>query len=860
MDLRALIGDLSLARPATLYLLAIPAIVLAWSLWNAREWIKIWAPLLRAIALSLFVLAIANPEKVMRFEGAAQPAVVDASESITPQMRAWTVHLLKDDLKLRPADPAFMFASSAVSRTIGEVEADFESTACDSCAPAHTNLEAALLRLAADPEAEGGPAVLVTDGWENLGDSTRAINALYAARIRLDVFTPPGATSIPNVAMTELSLPPALEKAEPFALGVTMDNFNPRPVTGTIYVYRGYQLLSARKVTLNRGSERFDFPVHNEATGLASYRATFKADDPNLNKYLEDDSLEGWVGVGAQRRVLILTDSGKDAAYLQAVAQRRGFDPSVVPVTSGQWNGSLSGYDAVFLNNLPAERFTPAAHDALVNYVERGGSLAMIGGDASFGLGQWQASPVAKAMPVIMKPPERKERKRALILIIDKSGSMGRADKLTYAKAAAETVGNTLKDSDLIAVIGFDSQPFVVVPLETVAKSRNYLNQMINRLVAHGTTYLLPALQEAERMLASSGAQLQHVVILTDGEVGGTPSMYYDIVSRMHHEGGATISAIAVGNDMEGLDLLRSISRYGGGAFYQTESARNLPALFVSDFKQHGGETTMQEAKEFTPHTVSPDPVLKDFAGKQLPSLKGYVSTQIKPNTNVSAYIDRGDTREPLIASSRYGAGKTLAVTTDASGRWSGNWVTSNVFGPLWDRLFNWLTPETQNAQKFDVALGYQGGRINIKLNDYSSEFGKGLSVLNLSATGPNNIRYETALTEQVPGEFSGSIDAPVPGTYYLTMRAPGGSKSATLPPLAYTVSPAVLAELPRPEANYGLLERLASATGGRLNPSASETGLSRPTLERRESLSSFLIIAAMIVLIGEALVRRLTA
>jgi hypothetical protein len=44
------------------------------------------------------------------------------------------------------------------------------------------------------------------------------------------------------------------------------------------------------------------------------------------------------------------------------------------------------------------------------------------------------------------------------------------------------------------------------------------------------------------------------------------------------------------------------------------------------------------------------------------------------------------------------------------------------------------------------------------------------------------------------------------------------------------------------------------------LNPSATETGLSRPTLERRESLSSFLIIAAMIVLIGEALIRRLTA
>ena len=859
MDPRALIADLSLSRPAALYLLAIPAIVLAWSLFNAREWIKIWAPLMRALALALFVLAIASPEKVMHFEGATQPAVVDASGSITPEMRAWTAHLLKNDLKLRNGDPAFIFASAAVARSVGDVESDFETAACNGCDPSHTNLEVALARLAADPEAEGGPAILVTDGWENIGDSTRAINALNSAHIRLDIFSPPGASSIPNVAMTELSLPPALEKAAPFALGVTMDNFNPRPVSGTISVYRGDSLVNERKVTLNRGDERFDFPVHNEATGLASYRATFKADDASLDKYLEDDSLQGWIGVGAQRKVLILTDSDKDAAYLRTVADRRGFEATVVPVSSGQWNGSLAGYDAVFLNNVPEDRFSPAAQEALVNYVERGGSVAMIGGDESFGLGEWQESPLAKAMPVIMKPPEKKERKRALVLIIDKSGSMGRDDKLTYAKAAAETVGKTLKDSDLIAVVGFDSQPFVVVPLETLAKSRPYLNQMINRLVAHGSTYLLPALQESERMLAGSGAQLQHVVILTDGETGGTPAMYYDIVSRMHREGGATISTIAIGNEANAA-LLESISKYGGGAFYQTDSPKNLPELFVSDFRQHGGETTMQEARNFMPHTVSPDPVLKDFAGKQLPPVAGYVSTQLKPNADLSAYIDRGDNKEPLIASWKYGSGKTMAVTTDANGRWSGTWVRSNVFGPVWDRLFNWLTPETQNAEKFDVELGYQGGRINIKLNDYSSEFGSGMNVLNVSATGPHDLRYETALSQQVPGEYSGSIDAPTPGTYYIGIRAPGGAKGATFPPLAYTVSPAVLAELPRPAPNYGLLERLASATGGRLNPGTAETGLSRPTLERRESLNSFLIIAAMIILIGEALVRRLTA
>ena len=66
-------------------------------------------------------------------------------------------------------------------------------------------------------------------------------------------------------------------------------------------------------------------------------------------------------------------------------------------------------------------------------------------------------------------------------------------------------------------------------------------------------------------------------------------------------------------------------------------------------------------------------------------------------------------------------------------------------------------------------------------------------------------------------------------------------------------------AELPRPEPNYGLLEHLASATGGRLNPTIAEVATERPRIERRESVNQFLIVAAMVLLIGEALVRRLT-
>ena len=856
-NIGALLRDVSFARPGALYLLAIPIVVLLWSLIGLRSFRRIFAPLMRALALALFVLALAGPEKVMRLEGATRPAVVDASASITPAMRAWETDLIGNQLKLRASDPAILFGSENHATSVSDAIEILKSTdGCKVCAPNATNLENALSALASNPAAKGGPAVIVTDGWQNRGDATRSISSLLAAGIRLFMFTPPGAASVPNVAMTGLTLPSALSKSAPFALGVTMENLNNTLVAGTIEIYRNGTLLDRRKVTLKTGEERFDFPVHTENAGLDSYKASFKADNPALDAYLEDDSLQGWVGVGARRKILVLTDNQKDAGYLETVIHRMGLEATIVPVANGEWNGSLAGYDAVILNNLPRERLSEAAQNALVGYVDRGGSLVMTGGDESFGLGGYQNSPIAKIMPVVMKPPEHKEHQRALVLIIDKSGSMNRDDKLKFAIAAAEKILTTLKDNDLVAVIGFDSQPFVVVPLQTVAKSRPYFNEMVERLKAQGRTFLMPAMEQAERTLVDSDVPVKHVIVLSDGKVGGTLDMYYSLVASMHHDLGATVSTIAIGKDAD-FSLLEGISKYGGGGYFQTDSAKNLPEIFVEDFKQHGGDVTMVET-QFTPHTVSPNAVLKDYAGRPVPPLLGYVATQLKPKASLDAYVDRQGRRDPIIASWKYNAGKTLAVTTDASGRWSGPWIARNTFAPLWNRILTWMTPETAAEQKVDVALGYQAGRIRVKLTDYSDRPGFGSHLVTATVTRPDGSRTQTALGEEAPGELAGAIDAPEPGTYYLEIKS-ADSKAPPLPPLAYTVSPAVTAELPRPEPNYALLEQLASATGGRLNPSTSDVEIARPILERREALDAYLVVTAMILLIGEALVRRLT-
>jgi uncharacterized membrane protein len=851
------LNSVQFARPQALYLFAPAAVILIYWLWRAGGVRRAAAPLLRAVVLSAFILALAEPRTIIRSEGTIRPVLIDASASITPAMRDYTVALLRDRLNYHANDPALVFGGTAVQLRFGDALSTLSRQAgCVQCDPEVTNLEAALEKIAATPDAHGGKVVLVTDGWQNRGEAANAIGPLRAAGIRLDIFTPPGAEAVPNVSMTELNLPPALEKAEPFSLSVTMTNLNPSPAAGTIWLYRNGELAERRTVLLAPGQSRYDFPVRAEEAGLVSYRAEFKPADPAMDIYPEDDSLQGWVGIGAQRKILILSDSARDANYLTSVARGMGFQPSVMVLNGLEYTGNPHGYDAVILNNVPRNRLAPAAQDALVQYVIGGGALAMVGGDQSFGLGGYENSPIARIMPVIMKPPQHRLRTRALLLIIDKSGSMGRHDKLSYAKMAAQTVLKTLKDSDLVGVIGFDVQPFVVVPLEPLQQVRPYFDQLVDRLKAQGRTYLLPALEEAARTLAQSGAAIKHVVILTDGETGGTPEMYYDLVSTMRHQAGSTISTIAIGREAN-LPLLQAISKYGGGGFYQTDSPENLPELFVEDVQQRSADTTMVE-KDFVPYSVRPDPVLRELAGRQLPTLKGFVSSSLKPGADLNVFVNSNGQRNPVIASWKAGAGKTLAVTTDASGRWSSLWVEAGVFEPLWERLLGWLAPHSSAAQNFGIALGYRSGRIQVNLTDYSPNSAISSAPVTAAVTAPDGAKYSISLSREAPGELSGSIEAPRAGTYNidLTSRHAVGTG---LPPLAYTVSPAVYAEVPRPAPNYALLDHLAAATGGKLNPTLAQLDLSRPRFERTSSLSPWLVLCGMVLLIVETLVRRLT-
>src|SRR5690606_5049084 len=125
----------------------------------------------------------------------------------------------------------------------------------------------------------------------------------------------------------------------------------------------------------------------------------------------------------------------------------------------------LRRHDLVVLHDVSAGRVSGAARQALVSYVEdHGGGFIMIGGENSFGVGGWGGTTLERILPVRFEGERQREQpKLALVLVIDKSGSMSAEDKLDLVKEAARATARTLDPTDEIGVIAFDSKPTVLV-------------------------------------------------------------------------------------------------------------------------------------------------------------------------------------------------------------------------------------------------------------------------------------------------------------------------------------------------------------------------------------------------------------
>jgi Ca-activated chloride channel homolog len=214
------------------------------------------------------------------------------------------------------------------------------------------------------------------------------------------------------------------------------------------------------------------------------------------------------------------------------------------------------------------------------------------------------------------RPPARKQRRPvALALVIDRSGSMGqaaaggalgpvpmavlgtpgrgaadtgRADKLSYVKAATLRLIDLMRDGDAVALVTFDDQVAVAKPLTVLDdRSRKALGDAVNRLYPGGSTFLEGGLragleQFGEATLAHYGCKL---VLLSDGQANvgeQRPAVLSEVAAEAAHRG-ITTSTLGVGHDYH-IALMTSLAEAGNGDFSHIESLESLDEILREEF------------------------------------------------------------------------------------------------------------------------------------------------------------------------------------------------------------------------------------------------------------------------------------
>src|SRR5262249_16335932 len=135
----------------------------------------------------------------------------------------------------------------------------------------------------------------------------------------------------------------------------------------------------------------------------------------------------------------------------------------------------------------------------------------------------------------------------SVALVVDRSSSMTETgpggNKLALAKEAAARAVQALKPADKVAVVTFDSEATMLVPLTSVAQGEKIV-AAIQSIQPGGGTSIYSGAKMAYDALKADTTPIKHIILLTDG-VSSDPD-YRPLVAAIRQRK-ITVTGIAIG-------------------------------------------------------------------------------------------------------------------------------------------------------------------------------------------------------------------------------------------------------------------------------------------------------------------------
>lgn len=615
----------------------------------------------------------------------------------------------------------------------------------------YTDIEQGILKsMALLPRETNKRIVILTDGKENKGNLRKLVRSIKDQNIEIKVKNIESDLTS-EVYVDNFYIPQKVNLGEQFQ--INMNIFSTVDTNSKITVIADGEKVITENITLRKGVNNYVLNDIAKKMGFVNYELLIEPDTDGLTV---NNTYSAFTLVQSSPKVLILYDDEKDALQIEKIADSIGLAFDALNSVQAPINlENMLKYKSIIMCNVSADNLSDDFLDNIPNYVKNfGGGLVTIGGEQSYALGGYYKTPLETVLPVNMSMSGMKNKpKMAMMLVIDKSGSMS-GNNLRLAKEAAIRTVEVLEDDDQIGVIAFDDIPIDVVDLQT-ADNRDSINERILGISEGGGTSILPSLQKAYDRLIESKAQVKHIILLTDGQA---EQQGYNPLLRNMNDNKITLSTVGVGDGAD-TELLTYLAEAGKGRNYFTKNGASIPRIFAKEAFM--ASRTYINNMIFTPVINSYHSIIGDIYDEGLPQIQGYIGTSPKDAATV---ILTSPVNDPILSVWQYGLGKTASWCSDLSGEWSAqynSWNKNNIF---WQNIINY-TIENYSEDAIEINSSYDNGEVEITLN---SDMKDTLLDTTVQLKSPSNKLFTVDLEPVRKGVYQGIFKPEEIGSYMI--------------------------------------------------------------------------------------------
>ncbi|MBX7191023.1 MAG: VWA domain-containing protein [Sandaracinaceae bacterium] len=170
-----------------------------------------------------------------------------------------------------------------------------------------------------------------------------------------------------------------------------------------------------------------------------------------------------------------------------------------------------------------------------------------------------------------------------LVIVVDVSGSMNEAGKITAVRHALARMLESLDPADRVSIVTFSDEAHEALPMTSVASARPVILEAIERLYADGGTNIEAGLSKAVELARRARSTDTRVVFLSDGMATVGRTSHEEILRAVAPLSGMHVPLTTIGvGDAIDFELLEDLARDHGGAFHFVDQPAEVERVFAT--------------------------------------------------------------------------------------------------------------------------------------------------------------------------------------------------------------------------------------------------------------------------------------